>query len=314
MQIGALIAFLSYLMQILMSVMMATFMADDGPARRGVRRAHRRGARHRVVGRRRRRTPVTAAPRARRARAARRRVPLPGRRRAGAARHRRCTAPRRADHRDHRQHRRRQDHAARPDPAAVRRHRAARCCRRRRRARARPGGALAPDRAGAAEAVPVLRHGRQQPALRQPGRHRRRAVGRRWRSPRPRDFVAAMPGGLDAPIAQGGTNVSGGQRQRLAIARALVRKPGDLPVRRLVLGARPRHRRPAAGRAAPGHRATPRWSIVAQRVSTIVDADQILVLEDGAVVGLGTPRRAARRAARPTPRSSRPSSAPEAAA
>ena len=41
-----------------------------------------------------------------------------------------------------------------------------------------------------------------------------------------RDFVAAMPGGLDAPIAQGGTNVSGGQRQRLAIARALVRRPG----------------------------------------------------------------------------------------
>ena len=63
------------------------------------------------------------------------------------------------------------------------------------------------------------------------------------------DFVRAMPGGLDAPIAQGGTNVSGGQRQRLAIARALVRKPGDLPLRRLVLGPRPGHRRPPAGRA-----------------------------------------------------------------
>ena len=69
-----------------------------------------------------------------------------------------------------------------------------------------------------------------------------------------RDFVAAMPDGLDAPIAQGGTNVSGGQRQRLAIARALVRRPGDLPVRRRVLGAGPDHRRPAAGRAAPGDR------------------------------------------------------------
>ena len=70
------------------------------------------------------------------------------------------------------------------------------------------------------------------------------------------DFVRAMPEGLEAPIAQGGTNVSGGQRQRLAIARALVRKAGDLPVRRLVLGARPGHRRPAARRAATGHRAT----------------------------------------------------------
>ena len=69
------------------------------------------------------------------------------------------------------------------------------------------------------------------------------------------DFVRAMPDGLDSPITQGGTNVSGGQRQRLAIARALVRKPGHLPVRRLVLGARPRHRRPAAGR--PGDRSRP---------------------------------------------------------
>ena len=72
-----------------------------------------------------------------------------------------------------------------------------------------------------------------------------------------RDFVEAMPQGLEAPIAQGGTNVSGGQRQRLAIARALVRQARDLPVRRLVLGARPRDRRPAARRAAtrtPGTR------------------------------------------------------------
>ena len=65
-----------------------------------------------------------------------------------------------------------------------------------------------------------------------------------------RDFVEAMPGQLDAPISQGGTNVSGGQRQRLAIARALVRETCDLPVRRLVLGARPVHRRTAARRAA----------------------------------------------------------------
>ena len=75
-----------------------------------------------------------------------------------------------------------------------------------------------------------------------------------------RDFVEAMPEGLDAPIAQGGTNVSGGQRQRLAIARALVAQAGDLPVRRLVLGARPGHRRPAAGGAAADHARTRAWS------------------------------------------------------
>ena len=72
------------------------------------------------------------------------------------------------------------------------------------------------------------------------------------------DFVAAIAEGLEAPIAQGGTNVSGGQRQRLAIARALVRKPRDLPLRRLVLRARPRDRRAAARGAAGRRRASPR--------------------------------------------------------
>ena len=73
-----------------------------------------------------------------------------------------------------------------------------------------------------------------------------------------RDFVEALAEGLDAPVAQGGTNFSGGQRQRLAIARALVRRPGDLPVRRLVLGARPGHRRAAARGAAADDDATRR--------------------------------------------------------
>ena len=91
------------------------------------------------------------------------------------------------------------------------------------------------------------------------------------------DFVSAMPGGLEAPIAQGGTNVSGGQRQRLAIARALVKGPA--------LDAATDARLRAALRA---RTADATVLIVSQRVSTIMDADQIVVIDDGAVVGVGT--------------------------
>jgi ATP-binding cassette subfamily B protein len=100
------------------------------------------------------------------------------------------------------------------------------------------------------------------------------------------DFVRAMPGGLEAPIAQGGTNVSGGQRQRLAIARALVRAPeiylfdDSLSALDLATDARLR----AALRP---HTARATVVIVSQRVSTITDADQIIVLDDGEIVGLG---------------------------
>jgi ATP-binding cassette, subfamily B, multidrug efflux pump len=101
-----------------------------------------------------------------------------------------------------------------------------------------------------------------------------------------RDFVEAMPRGLAAAIAQGGTNVSGGQRQRLAIARALVRKPEiylfDDSFSALDLATDARLR--AALRP---HTRTAAVLIVAQRVSTIVDADQIVVLENGSIVGLG---------------------------
>jgi ATP-binding cassette subfamily B protein len=102
-----------------------------------------------------------------------------------------------------------------------------------------------------------------------------------------RDFVSAMPEGLDAPIAQGGTNVSGGQRQRLAIARALVRTPEiylfDDAFSALDMGTDARLRaalRPATRDAAV--------IVVAQRVSTIRDADQIVVLDDGRIVGIGS--------------------------
>ena len=101
-----------------------------------------------------------------------------------------------------------------------------------------------------------------------------------------KEFVAAMPGGLEAPIVQGGTNVSGGQRQRLSIARALVRKPelylfdDSFSALDLATEARLRQALRRVTRDAT-------VLIVAQRVSTIRDADQIVVLEDGAIVGLG---------------------------
>ncbi|WP_164204688.1 ABC transporter ATP-binding protein [[Micrococcus luteus] ATCC 49442] len=102
-----------------------------------------------------------------------------------------------------------------------------------------------------------------------------------------RDFVDEMEGGLDAPISQGGTNVSGGQRQRLAIARALVKRPElyifDDSFSSLDTGTDARLRQ-ALKRSTAGATLV----IIAQRVSSIVDADQILVLDDGRIVARGT--------------------------
>ena len=101
-----------------------------------------------------------------------------------------------------------------------------------------------------------------------------------------RDFVEDMPDGLETPIAQGGTNVSGGQRQRLAIARALISNPeiylfdDSFSALDLATDVRLRHALRSITREAT-------VIVVAQRVSTVVDADQIIVLEDGVVVGLG---------------------------
>lgn len=102
-----------------------------------------------------------------------------------------------------------------------------------------------------------------------------------------RDFVEAMPDKLEAPIAQGGTNVSGGQRQRLAIARALVKRPAiyvfDDSFSALDTATDARLRA-ALIRAVPDATKV----IVAQRVATILDADQIIVLDHGVIVGRGT--------------------------
>jgi ATP-binding cassette subfamily B protein len=102
-----------------------------------------------------------------------------------------------------------------------------------------------------------------------------------------RDFVATMGGQLEAPIDQGGTNVSGGQRQRLAIARALVKRPliylfdDCFSALDAATDARLRGALGAETQAVT-------VVIVAQRVSTILSADRIIVLDDGLAVGSGT--------------------------
>ncbi|MFC7981603.1 ABC transporter ATP-binding protein [Streptomyces sp. NPDC057336] len=101
-----------------------------------------------------------------------------------------------------------------------------------------------------------------------------------------REFVSALEGGLDAPVSQGGTNVSGGQRQRLAIARTLVQRPEiylfDDSFSALDYAT------DAALRAELGREtAEATVVIVAQRVATIRDADRIIVLDEGRVVGEG---------------------------
>ena len=101
------------------------------------------------------------------------------------------------------------------------------------------------------------------------------------------DFVMAMPGSLESPIAQGGTTVSGGQRQRLAIARALVKRPEiyifDDSFSALDTATDARLRQALRREISDAT-----IIIVAQRVATVQDADQILVLEDGRIVDRGT--------------------------
>ena len=129
---------------------------------------------------------------------------------------------------------------------------------RHRRTPARPGAALGAARTGAADGVPLLRHDPQQPAARPPGGHRGGDLG-------------GARGGAGARLRGG--HARGPRRDRGPGRHQLLRRPAaaagdragadpqarDLPVRRLVLGARPRHRRPAAGGAASRPRPTPPW-------------------------------------------------------
>ena len=177
--------------------------------------------------------------------------------------------------------------ARQPHPAAVRQHRGHGARRRRRRARPRSRRAVEHDRARPAAAVPVLGHGREQPAVRQARRDRGRDVGGARGRAGERLRAGDARRACTRAIEQGGTNVSGGQRQRLSIARALIRKPDiyvfDDSFSALDLAT------DARLRAALGpYTQDAAVVIVAQRVSTISTADNILVLEDGVVIGRGT--------------------------
>lgn len=101
------------------------------------------------------------------------------------------------------------------------------------------------------------------------------------------DFVMKKDDGFNSPISQGGTNVSGGQRQRLAIARAIVRKP-EIYVFDDSFSALDFKTDKALRQALSAETGDATVVIVAQRISTIIDADRIIVVEKGEVVGMGT--------------------------
>ena len=103
------------------------------------------------------------------------------------------------------------------------------------------------------------------------------------------DFIEEKPHGYDSPVSQGGTNVSGGQKQRLSIARAIARDP-EIFIFDDSFSALDFKTDKTLRQALKEHTGNATTIIVAQRISTILGADQILVLDEGRMAGLGTHR------------------------
>ncbi len=112
-------------------------------------------------------------------------------------------------------------------------------------------------------------------------------VGKAAETAQAMDFITAMPDGFDSDVAQGGVNFSGGQKQRLAIARALVRHP-EIYIFDDSFSALDFRTDARLRRALKDETSGATMLIVAQRVATVMDADRIIVLEKGAVAGIGT--------------------------
>ena len=195
--------------------------------------------------------------------------------------------PRRRQPRRRRPDRLRQDHAELPGAAAVRRDRRPGHPRRRRRPRPRLRHARPRGRRRLPGDVPLPRLGRRQPALRQAGRHRRRDRTRPPGPPRSTTTSPSLPDGYDTLVGERGYRFSGGEKQRLAIARTILRDPPVLILDEATsaLDTRTEHAVQEAIDALSAGRTT---ITIAHRLSTVRDADQIVVLDAGRIAERGT--------------------------
>ena len=152
-------------------------------------------------------------------------------------------------------------------------------------------------------------------ALRPARRDARGDRSRRRSAAHIHDFIASLPEGYETPVGERGLKLSGGEKQRVAIARALLKNPRILIFDEATSALDSQIGEGDPGRAASASRANRTTLVIAHRLSTVVDADQILVLDHGRIVERGTHREllaARRRATRGCGRCSRPSSAAQA--
>ena len=289
MQVGEMIAFITYTMQIVMSFLMlamvAVMLPRAGVAADRIDEVIRTRATIHDPGRSRRQGRKGAQELAGRGGVPRRELPLPRCRQRRTGAHQLYRKARR-DHCHHRLHRLRQEHPAEPDPPLLRRDRRQRDRGRHRRAPDAPGTAARPAGLCAPEGRAVQRHHRQQPEVRRRPHHRRRRE-KAAAIAQATEFIDAKPEGCQSPIAQGGSNVSGGQKQRLSIARAIAKDP-KIYLFDDSFSALDYKTDVALRRALKAQTDNATVIIVAQRISTVLHANQILVLDEGRLVGKGT--------------------------